>query len=368
MKNIVRFWICLFALIFISNYINAQSLNLFGLWFDIDENAVDTIILYDYYYGNDTVFEPDLSAGTQNFVQLNTETGLIETISILDDVSAINFNSSTFNQRDRVYSFLGRITNNEDRIFTVDAPTGNYIDYPVLANLPTELNFDLRNGINYGFERMNTATGYDEFDWQIFLATFDAVTGSKTLIGEIDSLEAIYIDGSAINSNEGLFYFIGKDKTNTTFLYTLLLEDASIIQKVVINNDVNYLGLVYDNQNEELIAIHQNNNQLVEIDPTTAMHTTITDFVFSNGTIDVFLGGTPLYDQASSTYLFVARYENSQELRLISIHVETGDLIFDPVLNETVIELQVDNSTFARRFYNPDACELPPATGVFSCD
>lgn len=368
MKIIVKSLILLSALMFVSIYLNAQSINLVGLWFDIDENAVDTIILYDDYYGTDTIFEPALFAGVQNFVQLNTETAQIETISILDDVSAINFNSSTFNQRSRAYSFLGRTANNEDRIFTVDALTGSYVDYSVLADLPTELNFDLRNGINYGFERMNAATGSDEFDWQVFLASFDEVNGSTTRIGEIDSLEAIYIDGSTINSNDGLFYFIGKDITNTTYLFTVLLEDASIIQKATINNDVNYLGLVYDNQNEKLIAIHQNDNQLVEIDAATATYTPISNFAFPNGTVDVFLGGTPLFDQASSTYIFVARYENAPALRLISINTTTGDLIYDPILNSTVNELQVDNSNFARRFYNPDICEQPPTSGVFRCE
>jgi len=376
MNNTTTFWIYLLILVATPAFINAQSLNLFGLWFDVNENTVDTIISYNYYYyENDTIFEPDLSAGTQNFVQLNTQTGLIETVSILDDVSAINFNSSTFNQANRAFSFLGRNSNNEDKIFTVDAATGYYIDYPVLADLPLELNFDLRNGINYGFEAIDTEIGYDEetgepiFNREIFLAAFDAVTGSTTLIGEIDSLEAIYIDGSTINSNDGLFYFIGKDITNATYLYTVLLEDASIVQQAVINNDVNYLGLVYDNQNEKLLAIHLNDKQLVEIDASTAIHTPVTGFVFPNGVVDVFLGGTPLFDQATSTYLFVARYENAEAFRLISINTTTGNLIFDPLLDETVIELQVDNSNFARRFYNePAACEQPPSVGIFNCE
>lgn len=368
-----RFWSGVFVALLVPVVINAQSLNLFGLWFDVDENAIDTIILYDYYYGNDTIFEPNLTTGSQNFVQLNTETGLIETVSILDEVSGILFNSSTFNQRSREYSFLGRTFNNEDKIFTVDAATGNYVDYPVLANLPTELNFDLRNGINYGFERTDSILGYDAYnnaivEWQVYLSAFNAVTGSTTRIGQIDSLEAIVVDGSTVNSNEGLFYFIGKDKADITYLYTVLLADASIVQKSAIN-DVNYLGLVYDNQNERLIAIHQNDNQLVEIDASTATHTSITGFNFPNGTVDVFLGGTPLFDQATSTYLFVARYENSPEFRLVSINTATGGLLYDPILNLTVIELQVDNSNFARRFYNiSEPCEQPPVTGVFDCE
>ncbi len=375
MNTSSKYCIFLLMILLLPSIICAQSLNLFGLWFDVDENAIDTTIIYDYYYGNDTVFEPNLAVGTQNFVQLNTETGTIETVSILEEVSSILFNSSTFNQRSREYSFLGRNTNNDDRIFTVDVSTGDYINYPVVADLPTELNFDLRNGINYGFERIANEIGIDEYtnepivDWQISLAAFDAVTGSTTIIGEVDSLAALFIDGSAVNSNEGLFYVIGKDVTQTTYLYTLLLEDASIVQKAMISNDVNYLGLAYDNQHEKLIAIHQNDTQLVEIEPTTATHTTITGFTFPNGTVDVFLGGTALFDQASSTYLFVARYENSPEFRLVSINTTTGNLIYDPILNLTVIELQVDNSTFARRFYeNPDDCEQAPAVGAFNCE
>jgi len=340
-----------FLLILISLSTQAQSLNLYGLWFDVDENAADTTIVYDYYYGiADTIIEQDLSAGSQNFVSLNTETGLIETVSILDSVTVINFNSSTFNQADRAYSFLGRNINNEDRIFTVEVATGNYVDYPVLVDLPVELNFDLRNGVNYGFEVENTEIGYDEengetiFDRKLYLSAFDAVMGTNTVIGQIDSAQAVIIDGSAVNSNEGLFYFIGKDVMQNTWLYTLLLEDASIINQAIIEDDVNYLGLVYDNMNEKLLAIHQNERNLVEIDPVTATHNLIAEFDFPNGSVDVFLGGTPLFDQASSTYIFIGRYENSTDFRLITLNSNTGTFINDPVLDKTVIELQVDNS------------------------
>jgi len=80
------------------------------------------------------------------------------------------------------------------------------------------------------------------------------------------------------------------------------------------------------------------------------------------------LGGTPLFDQASSTYIFTGRYENSSDYRLITINSVTGTLINDPVLEKTVIELQVDNSSFARRFYSDTNEPIqPPATGVFNC-
>jgi len=366
----------LFFLILISISIQAQSLNLYGLWFDRDENAVDTIIEYNPYYGTeDTIFEQNFSAGSQNFVALNTATGLIETVSILDSVKAINFNSSTFNQADRTYSFLGRNDANEDRIFTVDVAIGSYVDYPVLVNLPVELNFDLRNGVNYGFEVENTEIGYDNengetiIDRKLFLSAFDAVTGSNTIIGQFDSVQAIVVDGSAVNSNDGLFYFIGKDAMWNTRLYTLLLEDASIVNQAAIDDDINYLGLVYDNVNEKLLAIHQNERNLVEIDPVTTTHNLVAEFDFPNGNVDVFLGGTPLFDQASSTYIFVGRYENSADFRLITIDTATGELINDPVLDRTVIELQVDNSNFARRFYSdPNECIQPPAVGLFNCE
>lgn len=364
-----------FFFVLISISLQAQSLNLYGLWFDRNESAVDTTIVYDPYYGiNDTIFEQDFSAGNQNFVALNTATGLIETVSILDSVKAINFNSSTLNQRDRTYSFLGRNSANEDRIFTVEVASGSYVDYPVLVNLPRELNFDLRNGVNYGFETVDTETGYDEneqpiIDRQLFLSTFDAVTGSNTVIGQVDSVLGIVVDGSAVNSNEGLFYFIGKDVMQNTWLYTLLLEDASIVNQAAIPDNVNYLGLVYDNVNEKLLAIHQNERNLVEIDPVTAMHDLIAEFNFPNGTVDVFLGGTPLFDQATSTYIFVGRYENSADLRLVTINSISGGLINDSVLDKTVIELQVDNSNFARRFYSdPNECAQSPAVGLFNCE
>jgi len=364
----------LFLLILISISIQAQSLNLYGLWFDRDENAVDTIVVYDPYYGiEDTIFEQDFSVGNQNFVALNTANGLIETVSILDSVVAINFNSSTFNQRDRTYSFLGRNDANEDRIFTVDVASGSYVDYPVLVDLPVELNFDLRNGVNYGFEVENTEIGYDNengetiFDRKLFLSAFDAVTGSNTVIGQV--VQGVVIDGSTVNSNEGLFYFIGRDVMQNTWLYTLLLEDASIISQAAIEGDVNYLGLVYDNVNEKLLAIHQNERNLVEIDPVTATHNLIAEFDFPNGNVDVFLGGTPLFDQSSSTYIFVGRYENSADFRLVTINSTSGGLINDPVLDKTVIELQVDNSNFARRFYSdPNECTQSPAVGLFNCE
>lgn len=363
-------------LILVCVSIQAQSLNLYGLWFDVDENAIDTTIIYDYYGGiADTLIEQDFSAGSQHFVSLNTETGLIETVSILDSVTAINFNSSTFNQADRSYSFLARDTNNEDRIFTIDVASGNYVNYPVLVDLPVELNFDLRNGVNYGFEIKNIEIGYDEengetiIDRKLYLSAFDAVTGSNTVIGQIDSVESVLIDGSAVNSNEGLFYFIGKDAMQHTQLYTLRLEDASITNQVIIEDDVNYLGLVYDNRNEKLLAIHQNERNLVEIDPITATHNLIAEFDFPNGSIDVFLGGTPLFDQASSTYIFIGRYENSTDYRLITLNSYTGTFINDPLLDKTVIELQVDNSNFAQRFYSdPNECSDSPAVGFFSCE
>jgi len=234
----------LFFILIVSISLHAQSLNLYGLWFNTDENALDTSIIYDYYYGvADTIFVQDLSAGEQNLVALNTATGLIETVSILEEVSAINFNSSTFNQADRAYSFLGRNDTSEHSIFTVDVATGSYVNYPVVANLPLELNFDLRNGVNYGFESIETGVSYDDengepiIERQLFLSSFDAVTGSNTLIGQIDSVQSIVVDGSTINSNEGLFYFIGKDFMNNTYLYTLDLEDASIINKAALDDD-----------------------------------------------------------------------------------------------------------------------------------
>ncbi len=298
-----------------------------------------------------------------NIVKVDPMNGSIISSTDIPDVNAIALGSSTFDHYNHRYIFKGS-TDNGLQLCNIDAITGTLISNAEVPSFPTpfpnefeyDLLFDVLYGLMFDYENYDPADPEPNFEGTEYLVALDPITAELTTVGEIEGVQAIFVNTSTFNSNNQEFFFVGRDSDQLTRLYTI-----NTINAFTNNNpEADHLGnaeLQYDVVNEKLYGLMNSGEvnvdsieltdplMLVEIDPVTAEYDIISYIEEAN----VLSLGSGVFDQATGSFIFVGGI--GQANQFININVNSGEVMASPITTN-VVEMQADNTNFANLFYN----------------
>ncbi len=347
----------------------AQNFDLYGLWWEETEQIIlDTIIASE----GDTVFIEGGNTGNQYLVTVDPLTGEKSNIGVVDEVQAVAFGSSTFDQEEDRYVFWGIDVNLEKRIYNLELENSLVVnDAPLSDETPFELQFDLNQSRLFGltFDYLSelsdtiiedtgdtVVVGNGTFITELFLSELDVATGALQDIGEIDGIELVLVSSATINSKQGTYHFVGIDEDNEQRLYTISTEDASILHSPLMPASYQLVMAVFDEQSETYLAVGRDPSGTAiyfSLDIETGAPSFIAP-LSSIGPNDAFVGGSAVYSQAEQILVFQGYINNQAELILLD--GITGALISQTVLQDRVIEMEISNAVFAKEFF-ADPCE-----------
>lgn len=313
-------------------------------------NIVNQVPAASYPYDYFTELEYDLKFSQMWGLETNFVTDTIVTIDSLltfDDITTLDtiITIDTLITVDTLIGMDSLVT--MDTIITIDSLIE--VDYITTTDtiIVVDTIFELINAYNS-------------------LANVDLNDGTVGNSFPIPGTQAIAVNSSTFNSNDGHYIYIGVDENNDKRLYTIDTEDEIILHNPITTNmgnaELHYdnvlnklFGLVRSSENsyDPITGMVTDTLQLVEIDPITATKTVVAEYPEVHG---VVLGGTTYIDD-SSQYVF-SGIDPTGIKRMYVTDVNSGTLVANEVFTNNYIELQVNNYAFGQKLYAPTGLEL----------
>lgn len=394
------FWFLLIGM-FVQLNMKAQSVPLYSLWWD---GTTEYLIQIDPYNATHTI------------------------VGELEGVNAVALGSSTMVHGAELYVFKGSTDTGFDIVF-VDAKSGNIVNQVPASSYPddffTELEYDLQSYQMWGlqsnfatdtivtidtlfdvttttfidtiitidtfwidsttveviidtllepieedsfFNIVSIDTTYELFNAQNSLVGVDLNDGSVGDTYPIAGTEAILVNSSTFNSNEGHYIYLGQDQDFNTRLYTINTVTGDIVHNPI--SDLGNAELHYDNILNNLYGLGRTNPgasydpfdpfggptdslALYEIDQVTGEKTIVAIYPEADALV---LGGSA-YIADSSQFVFSGVSFNGPK-RMYVTDVVTGEIISDTPFTENYVELQVNNYEFSQKLYAPTYLEV----------
>jgi hypothetical protein len=227
-------------------------------------------------------------------------------------------------------------------------------DVADVLNVQFDLNIaeiDMQDGKIYGinFAPVLDSSGTNIISWMEFVEynLSDSTEAGLLLLPDVAGLLA---DGSAYDSNHGIYYFVGVDTLQQYCLYSVTTASSSYSwSKAVLGNMAfQTASLEYDNDNDVLYALgrgvdtttNTSSSQIQVINSTTGLMTLEADFPQFTG---LLLGGKS-YDQASNAMVFAAM---DSSLGLWAYNTQLNSLTQLVLPASNIGEIEVDNSEYA---------------------
>jgi hypothetical protein len=188
---------------------------------------------------------------------------------------------------------------------------------------------------------------------------YDLATNTDSAVGIVPNISAIYGDGSAYNSNSGIYYFFAIDSVLGTCVYSVPTRDSvfSFTRASVNVPDLRVLEMVYDNEYNILYALAFNDStspsymQLYRLNAATGALTL--DASWPN--LGLYQLTSLTMDQATSTLVFSAGVggpASTLELQMYNTVQDTLMIGTRPSGSPLLVnEIEADNRQFAINRY-----------------
>lgn len=289
---------------------------------------------------------PDLagsSVGYEQFVSINPLNGIVTVIDTIDGVEAVGLGSSTFDQVNQEFIFWGIDTQQERKLYRLNAETGKVLNDPSLSSYPLELEFDMNTGGLYGLTNTGSAMTF---------TSVDLMSGALQPLSSVSVAEFATSSTSTLDATLGTYYFIGGNTGQFSRLYGLDLDSGLVVSQPAISYPA--IELEYDQTQNMIYGLAWNkyveNFQLIQIHPFSGAISIVMVVPDLAGTEAGVLSGSSVFHQESQTYMFIGVNGNQQ--KLYSLDVVNGIHLSSPELSENnIVELQVDNTSFAAARY-----------------
>lgn len=314
------------------------SLLIFFLGF---EAVAQSPVIYGLRY---EIPDPTMpGSGYEQFVSINPLNGNVTVMDTIEGVEAVALGSSTFDQVNQEYIFWGIDTQQQNRLYRLDAQTGTVLNNPPLSAYPLELEFDMNTGGLYGLQGSGLALNFTSVDLN---------SGALQTIDSVSIAEFAVNSSSTLDATLGTYYFIGENTGVFSRLYGLNLNTGIVVSQPAIIYPA--MELEYD-QTQDLIYglawnLNNQNFELLEINPFSGAISIVMTVPGLTGSEAGMLTGSSVFHQQSQTYLFIGISGNQQ--KLYSLDVVNGIYLSSPDLSASnIVELQVDNTIFAAARY-----------------
>ena len=296
-----------------------------------------------------------------DIVSVNPFTGSTSILQSTNGLVAVAAGATAFDQQNRRFISWGFDSNSNQKLYVSDLDSLTTDEFNIPTIQPIEMEYDLQTQKAYGLWWDGSAENFGEVN---------LTNGNVTSTSILPGVQAVAIGNSTFDSNSGTYIFIGVDFNGNYRLYSVKASTGTIVSSPVIwQNGNRYSAIEYNVNNDKLYGLYQNVDssnfdninflsyftdlQLAEINPITGTLTVIdTNSSVISGYLPGYAVGGLCFDQQSETYIIHVQNENGAFLKLVD--VSDASIVASTPLNssEYFYELQVDNYSFARPFYN----------------
>lgn len=232
-------------------YFYGIDINFNGIFYSLDlvngnvVNAIDfptteingNIIEMHYHPFNELIYALhwDNEEEMEYLISFSPISGEIIKIDSLPEVHLIQSDFSALNYLNDEFYFMGVDYNNNYRLYTIDINTGDIKHNPITPSENingglNELEVDIYRGTLHSLH-------YDQNENVEYFTSINKETGLVTKIAQIPEVQYIQAGFSAINSNDGQYYFNGFTANNEAFLYTINIYTGEVINQAVVYGD-----------------------------------------------------------------------------------------------------------------------------------
>jgi len=290
------------------------------------------------------LFYESTGGGNNQLVVLDNTTGDMTSLGIISGLSAIAVGSSTFDQFNNRYIFWGINNSYQQKIYHIDiadALIANNVSFDDTP--PGELEYDLQYDKVYGFGNSQ-------------LQEVDIFSGVTTTVGTYGAIQVYPIGSSTFDSNNSHYIIIGVNGSGLMTLYTIDVNTGAIVFSPDLDNlgNIGVSALHFDVQNNTLYGLYRNfadaETYWVSINQETGDVTYISLIPELSTTYSGIVAGSSTYSQNTRSMIFLG-VTNGQK-QLFTLDALSGDITHAVPFEAQVIELEVNNTSFANNFYN----------------
>lgn len=275
--------------------------------------------------------------------------------------TAYALGSSAFDAVQKAFMFIGADTAWNFRLYTRAIRTKSTISSPVITETLNDLQYDMNSTNTYGLGNyISDSTLIDsisdlwEFDYATRFIQIDQDSGMLTELNQMPDIIAFPAGSSTFDANNGRYIVNAYD---TSFVERMVVIDAAtgtVLSKDPVGlNAGDYLNnLEYNNEDDKVYGFYRGNGNtyyaLISINMNNDFEV---DTIYTFTDLQYFFQGGAVLHQASQSYvMFYIDTMNTNRIAVIDI--ATGELIANPVSNESISEIEVDNTEYALAKYH----------------
>lgn len=285
----------------------------------------------------------------------------------LDYAVGFGLGSSTFDNQEEAYVFLGTPSISSGLVWMSQAIDGPHTTAPLTGNLHS-IHHDMQSGVFYGLEGVPTDSVFVDFgdgtgfwnyvNWGTRVVAIDPQPSGvvRTAVVEMPWLEGVVAGASCFDSDLHRFYIWGITNSGTSKLITVDCEAAEIVSNVNVTATPsgNLSEFEYNIADGKLIGLRSvvdlagnADMDLITVDPMTGNVTSQLDLPqVSSYTPD----GT-VFDQLNRLYILHYYQGVGTSSRILAVDVSTWEIVADHALNANFLELEMSNADFATLRY-----------------
>lgn len=306
--------------------------------------------------------------------QVDPLTGSVVGTDTIFTINAYALGSSSFDQVNRYYSFIGIDTGYTKRFVSWALTGDSLVSQPAFAETVNDIQYDMNAMVYYGMGNyivdtlvFDTVNNIYVYDYASRLLTIDQGSGIMSEIKKLPQLRAFPVGGSTFDANSGRYIVNGKDPDFDDRLFVIDAASGEILSSPTLNlQPGQYLNeLEYNNVDDKLYGLYRDNNEDIKAIVSVDLLTGATEVVQSLNQVWAFIQGASVFHQQSQSFiLYYLDYSNDS--RLFALDVTTGEIVSDVPLEGNFTELEVDNNEFAMLAYHsttsfsvyPDLAEI----------
>lgn len=296
-------------------------------------------------------------------VSIDPFTGNTSVLMSTNSLIGVAAGATAYDQQNKRYICWGFDNANNQQLYVMDIDNNTAVNQPLNVVQPIEMEYDLQTQKTYGLWYSNNIQHFGEID---------LTTGSGISIATLPTIDGISIGNSTFDANLGRYIFIGVQSGNFK-LFTLDAATGTILSSALLyNNNERFSALEFNINDNKLYGLYQDIDstnyspmyasyytdlKLAEIDLATAAVTPISQNSVVSGYLTGYFVGGLCFDQLSETYIITVINENGSYLKMVDVN--TGNIISATAFNNIdFYEIQCDNFSFARVFYNLNASSV----------
>ncbi|HXS36246.1 MAG TPA: T9SS type A sorting domain-containing protein [Flavipsychrobacter sp.] len=211
-----------------------------------------------------------------------------------------------------------------------------------------------------------------------YFASANNTTGGISNISKLPDVWAPLLSSNTFDQINERYFFIGIGSSSYYHLYTIDATDGNILYDeplTTLNSGDALTNLQYDKATGNIYAIHWkvnlNEEVFASIDPANG---TITDIKALPDLVYV----QPCYATINSTnHTYIFRGQDNSDLRLYTINIATGDILFSPIMeninpSDSLMDIKYDAEL--KQFFglhwddlkgNQNIISIDPKTGIY---